>query len=152
MLTKFRIAQKVAGDGIGVHVANGTLENVLIDLLDAEKDLSHTYFLPNKKASSGVKKWIAYSDDFAKGEVIINPGAINALNSEKAVSLLPVGITSVLSEFKKGDLIRMRDEAGKIIGVGKAGFGSDKLETEKRSIKQKPLIHYDYLYLENRTR
>src|SRR5680860_496966 len=42
MLTKFRIAQKVAGDGIGVHVANGTSENVLIDLLDTDKDLEHT--------------------------------------------------------------------------------------------------------------
>lgn len=150
MLTKFRIAQKVAGDGIGVHVANGTSENVLIDLLNTDKDLNHTYFVPNKKASSGVKKWIGYSDDFAKGEVIINQGAITALNSEKAVSLLPVGIITVLSEFKKGDLIRMRDESGKIIGVGKAGFGSDKLETETQSLKQKPLIHYDYLYLENK--
>src|SRR5680860_499569 len=42
MLTKFRIAQKVASDGIGVHVANGTSENVLIDLLDTDKDLEHT--------------------------------------------------------------------------------------------------------------
>jgi glutamate 5-kinase len=150
MLTKFRIAQKVAGDGIGVHVANGTSENILIDLLDVNKDLNHTYFVPNKKASSGVKKWIAYSDDFAKGEVVVNQGAINALNSEKAVSLLPVGIITVLSEFKKGDLIRIRDEAGKIAGVGKAGFGSDKLDSEKQSLKQKPLIHYDYLYLENK--
>ena len=148
MLTKFRIAKKVASDGIGVHVANGTLENVLIDLLDSKKDLKHTYFVPSEKTSSNVKKWIAYSDGFAKGEVVINKGALNALNSEKAVSLLPVGITKIINEFKKGDLIKIMDESGEIIGVGKAGYGSDKIETEMKSAKQKPIVHYDYLYIE----
>lgn len=150
MLTKFRIAQKVAGDGIGVHVANGTSEDVLIDLLNTQKDLKHTFFVPNTKTATGVKKWISYSDDFAKGEVIVNQGALKALNSEKAVSLLPVGIVKVKSEFKKDDLIKITDENGKIIGVGKASYGSDKIEIEKKSDKQKPIVHYDYLYLEGK--
>jgi len=149
MLTKFRIAQKVAGDGINVHIANGTTENALIDLIDSEKDFIHTWFVPAKKASSGVKKWIGYSNGFTKGEVIINQGAINALFSQKAVSLLPVGIVKIASEFKKGDLIRIVDEMGKIIGVGKAGYGSERVDIERQSEKQKPLIHYDYLYLEH---
>ncbi len=148
MLTKFRIAQKVAGDGIGVHVANGTLENVLINLLDKQKELKHTWFVPNTKASSGVKKWIGYSDGFTKGAVIINQGAVKALYSEKAVSLLPVGIVSIACEFRKGDLIKISDESGKTIGVGKAGYNSEHVKTESRSEKQKPLVHYDYLYLE----
>ncbi len=150
MLTKFRIAQKVAGDGIGVHVANGTKENILINILDLEKEQKHTFFIPNKKASSGVKKWIGYSDGFAKGQVVINQGAAKALNSEKAISLLPVGVINIISDFKKGDLIKIVDESGKTIGVGKAGFGSENMETEKLSEKQKPLVHYDYLYTENR--
>lgn len=149
MLTKFRIAQKVAGDGVGVHVANGTTENILVQLMDVEKDVPHTWFVPNKKASSGVKKWIGYSNGFTKGEVVINQGAINALNSQRASSLLPVGIVKISSEFKKGDLIKILDETGKTVGVGKAGYGSDRVETEKRSEKQKPLVHYDYLYLEH---
>jgi glutamate 5-kinase len=40
------------------------------------------------------------------------------------------------------------DEAGNVIGIGKAQFGSDKLEAEKKSEKQKPIVHYDYLYME----
>jgi len=150
MITKFRIAQKVAGDGIGVHVANGTRENVLIDLMDLQNDLKHTWFVPNKKPSSGVKKWIGYSDGFTKGEVVINAGAAKALDSDKAVSLLPVGIFKVTSEFKKDDLIKIVDETGKVVGVGKASYGSAKLEAAGPSEKQKPLIHYDYLYLENK--
>jgi glutamate 5-kinase len=150
MITKFRIAQKVAGDGINVHVANGTRENVIIDLLDEQKDLKHTWFVPNKKPSSGIKKWIGYSDGFAKGEVVINAGAAKALDSDKAVSLLPVGIVKITSEFKKDDLIKIVDESGKAIGVGKASYSSAKVETERLSEKQKPLVHYDYLYLENK--
>lgn len=150
MITKFRIAQKVAGDGINVHVANGTRENVIIDLLDEQKDLKHTWFVPNKKPASGVKKWIGYSDGFAKGEVVINAGAVKALDSDKAVSLLPVGIVKITCEFKKDDLIRIVDESGKAIGVGKASYSSSKIETEKLPEKQRPLIHYDYLYLENK--
>ena len=150
MITKFKIAQKVAGDGIGVHVANGTRENVLIDLMDIEKDLKHTWFVPNKRTANGIKKWIGYSDDFATGEVVINSGAVIALDSDKAVSLLPVGIIKISAEFKKGDLIRIIDESGKLIGVGKASYGSVKVDTEKNSEKHKPLVHYDYLYLENK--
>ena len=150
MLTKLRIAKKVAADGIGVHVANGTKDNVLIDLLDEKKSMKHTFFVPNKKASSGVKKWIAYSNGFTKGQVIINQGAEKALSSEKAVSLLPVGIVKTESEFRKGDLIRIVSESGQLIGVGKAGYGSDKIEIEIKSDKQKPIVHYDYLYLENK--
>lgn len=148
MLTKFRIAQKVAGDGIGVHVANGIKENVLVDLLDKEKDLKHTFFVPNKKSANGVKKWIAYSNGFAKGEVLINKGAVIALNSDKAVSLLPVGIIKTNTKFEKGDLIKIVDETGRIVGIGKAGYDSKQLEIEKKSDRQKPIVHYDYLYLE----
>jgi glutamate 5-kinase len=150
MITKFRIARKVASDGIAVHVANGTTENVLLEILNPHKDFKHTCFVPSGKSSSGVKKWIGYSDGFAKGEVIINAGAVKVLDSEKAVSLLPVGIIKVVSEFKKGDLIKIVDESGRQIGVGKAGYGSLKIETEKLAEKQRPLVHYDYLYLGNK--
>jgi glutamate 5-kinase len=150
MLTKFRIAKKVARDGIGVHVANGTTENVLIDLLDVKKEFKHTFFVPNKKQNSNIKKWIGYSDGFAKGEVVINEGAANALNSDKAISLLPVGIVTINNNFKKGDLIKIIDETGNIIGMGKAKYDSDRVEVEKKSEKQIPLVHYDFLYLENK--
>ena len=151
MLTKFRIAKKVASDGIGVHVANGTQQDVLINLLDKTKNLKHTYFVPNKKPSSGVKKWIGYSDGFTKGQVTINDGANKALASEKAVSLLPVGIVNIDSEFKKGDLIKIVDVNGDLVGLGKASYASEKIEKEKQSEKQKPVVHYDYLYIENKT-
>lgn len=149
MLTKFRIAKKVAGDGIGVHIANGSTENILVDLLDSGKDTEHTFFVPNPRTSSGVKKWIGYSDGFTKGEIVINEGAVKALYSARAISLLPVGIDRVVIEFKKGDLIKIVDNEGNTIGIGRAGYGSDRIDAETRDTKQKPVVHYDYLYLEN---
>jgi glutamate 5-kinase len=147
MLTKFRIAKKLANDGIGVHLANGFKENILLDLLTNKETSGHTFFEPAKKPPSGVKKWIAHSDGFTKGLVVINQGAAVALKSDKAVSLLPVGIVRIENDFKKGDLIKIVDENGNIIGLGKARYGSDKVETEKQSEKQKALVHYDYLYM-----
>ena len=97
---------------------------------------------------TGIKKWIGYSDGFAKGELVINEGAIKALNSDMAVSLLPVGIIEVKTKFKKGDLIKILDKLGVIVGIGKASYDSNQLEKEKKSEKQKPIVHYDYLYLE----
>jgi glutamate 5-kinase len=149
MMTKLRIARKVASSGIAVHVANGGRENILLDIMDPDKTVQHTYFVPEKKAVSGVKNWISYSDSFAKAVIVINRGAVDALLSDKAVSLLPVGVVTVKGEFRSGDLLKIEDETSNYIGIGKAQFGSDKLEKEKEAARQKPLIHYDYLYLEN---
>lgn len=149
MMTKLRIARKVASSGIAVHVANGSRENILLDILDTSRNVQHTFFVPESKPVSGVKNWIAYSDSFAKAEIVINRGAVNALLSDKAISLLPVGVVSVNGDFKTGDLLKILDEDMHYIGIGKAQFGSDKLEKEKETVRQKPLIHYDYLYLEN---
>jgi glutamate 5-kinase len=105
--------------------------------------------VPHPKTRSGVKKWIGYSESFAKAKLIINKGAVSALTSEKAVSLLPVGVTKIEGVFKKGDLVMIYDESSEWIGMGKAHFSSDRFEVEKSAEKQKPIIHYDYLYLGN---
>ena len=149
MMTKLRIARKVASSGISVHVANGSRENILVDIMDKSKTVEHTWFVPENKPVSGVKSWISYSGSFAKAVVVVNKGAANALHSEKAVSLLPIGVVAVEGDFKTGDLLKIVDEEHHYIGIGKAQFGSEKLEKEKTASRQKPLIHYDYLYLEN---
>ena len=145
MITKSTMAQKVAQLGIAVHIANGTKDNILTDVL--EHRAVHTHFIPNK-SKSGKKKWIAHSGNFATGQVMVNEGAKTALTSSKASSLLPVGITGIISEFKKGEIIRLIDENEKQIGLGIAEYGSDKAKEMLGKKNQKPLVHYDYLYLE----
>lgn len=145
MITKSTMAQKVAQLGIAVHIANGTKDNVLPDVLDNK--IKHTRFLPTKSAS-GKKKWIAHSANYATGAVKVNEGAKTALLSNKATSLLPIGMTAVLAEFKKGDIIKVLDEDDKLIGQGIAEYGSDKAVERLGKKNEKPLVHYDYLYLQ----
>lgn len=148
MLTKSNIARKVSEEGIDVFIANGKKENILTDLLDEHKDIVCTRFIAEKKSSSAVKKWIAHSEGFAKGEIHINQGCLSALLNNKATSLLPVGVTKIGGNFEKGDIVCIFDHSGKQIGVGKAQYGSASAKEVIGKKGEKPLVHYDYLYLD----
>lgn len=148
MLTKCSIARKVADEGIEVIIANGKRENILLRLLDEADDAPCTRFLPSAHPVSNVKKWIAHSEGFAKGEVHINKGAAQALRGRRATSILLVGVTHIGGDFEKDDIVRIFDEKGKLIGVGCAGYSSEEARPLIGRHDLKPLVHYDYLYLE----
>lgn len=145
MITKSTIAKKVAKEGIHVHIANGKRDNVLFDLMDCSKAIPNTHFVPSKKEASTIKKWLAHSESFAKGKVVVNEGAALALKSSKASSLLLIGIESVDGYFKQGDLVLIYDINGNEIGLGKSQYDSEKSQSFKGSRRSKPFIHYDYL-------
>lgn len=147
MLTKSTIARKAAKEGIAVHIASGFRDHVLTDIMRKDRSVKHTFFKAGKRKSSNVKKWIAYSESFAKGELVINQGAKEALFSPKATSLLPIGVIDVKGFFKRGDIVKIIDENGQLVGWGKSQFSADKVGNKHDSKKQKPIVHYDYLYL-----
>ena len=95
-----------------------------------------------------MKKWIAHSEGFAKGEIHINQGAEEALLGPKATSILLVGVTRITGDFEKDDIVKIINDEGIQLGVGCVGYDS----TEARKLigcrDKKPLIHYDYLYLD----
>lgn len=148
MLTKTNIARKVADEGITVIIANGKKDNILVDLLKKPESTVCTRFIPAPGEVSSVKKWIAHSEGFAKGELHINEEATRILNSNKAVSILPVGIIRVEGEFEKDDIVRIMDDKGRQIGVGKISFDSAEAREMIGKHGLKPVVHYDYLYLE----
>ena len=147
MLTKCRIARKTADSGIDVYIANGTKNEVITKLYSGDKDFVCTHFTAGAH-SPAVKKWIAYSDGFTKATVIVNDGAKNALlNHEKAASLLLPGVIRFEGDFKKDDLLLVKDCQGITIGVGKVSADKDKLLKSSSDKHSKPVIHYDYLYI-----
>ena len=162
MLTKTNIARKVADEGITVIIANGKRDNILVDLLHPElpalfpdvqssaldSQLTYTRFIPAPQPVSSVKKWIAHSEGFAKGELHIDDCATKVLASDKAVSILPIGITDVRGEFEKDDIVRIIDFEGNPIGVGKANCSSEQAREAMGKHGKKPVVHYDYLYIE----
>lgn len=148
MQTKTSIARKIADEGIEVIIANGKKDNILVELLDKRKDTVCTRFEASTSEVSSVKKWIAHSDGFAKGEIHINENAEKALTGPEATSLLPVGITAITGNFEKDDIVKIIGVKGQTIGVGKAQYSSEKAIPLIGRKNQKPLVHYDYLYLE----
>lgn len=148
MSTKTAIARKIADEGIDVFIANGKIDNILVRLLDKKDDVVSTRFVASTEEVSSVKKWIAHSEGFAKGEIHVNENAALALTGEKAVSLLPVGVIGITGEFEKDDIVKIFDHTGHSLGVGKAQYDSEKAREIAGKKNQKPLIHCDYLYLE----
>ncbi|MDR2027757.1 MAG: glutamate 5-kinase [Prevotellaceae bacterium] len=149
MITKTRIARKVADEGIEVIIANGKRENILVDLiLNRLSSVVCTRFAPSQRPVSGIKKWIAHSNGFAKGVIRINQGAYEALMLPKATSLLPVGVEAVEGNFEKDDIVQIVAPSGENIGVGRVTVPADKARQIAGKKGAKALIHYDYMYLD----
>ncbi len=148
MGTKTSIARKIADEGIDVYIANGKTDNILLKLLDKKTDVVCTRFVASTDEVSSVKKWIAHSQGFAKGEIHVNENAAKALTGDKAVSLLPVGATRIEGDFEKDDIVKIIDHTGHSLGIGKAQYDSTKSRELLGKKNQKPLVHCDYMYLE----
>lgn len=149
MVTKHRIARKVSDEGIEVIIANGRRENILTDILIIKDPLTPcTRFLPSQTPVSSMKRWIAHSEGFVKGVVHINEKAAQSLTSSKAASLLPIGVIEIEGDFEKDDLVKVVDNSGATIGIGRVSYGSKDACKLIGIHGCKPLIHYDYLYIE----
>jgi glutamate 5-kinase len=102
---------------------------------------------PARKLASSFKKYMAHAYEEPKGKVVINQGAKTILLADKANSLLPVGVTKIVGKFKKGDIIKIVDEADHEVGLGLARYDHEKAKEVIGLKNQKPVIHYDHLYL-----
>ena len=148
MVTKLKIAGKVADEGVKVIIANGMVDNILVDLAERPRQTMHTEFRPNPNPTSLIKKWIAHSESFARGRVFVNAKAEEALRGVKAVSLLPVGVTGVDGSFEEGDIIDVVNAKGEIIALGRSSYSAYEARKVIGVHDVKPIIHYDYLYME----
>jgi glutamate 5-kinase len=145
MNSKLAIARKVARLGTEVVIADGTDPQIMNKILDENQ--AGTRF-PVIGDASPAKRWLAIADDHATGSVTLNKGAEDALlDSNRLTSLLPVGIDAVDGQFDRGDVIRILSSSGTILGCGQAHYDSVKASRLMGQRGQKPLVHYDYLYL-----
>ncbi len=146
MHTKFNISKKVSKLGITTFIANGKRPNIILDIM--KDDFVGTKILP-KKVASNIKKWMAFNELEEKALVYINEGAATVLSStEKVSSLLPIGIIKIEGTFKKGDIIKIVNEAGEPIGMGVAQYNVEKALEYLGQNGKKALVHYDYLLIE----
>ena len=148
MTTKCGIARKIADEGISVIIANGRRENVLRNLITQPGLVPHTTFTPDPEGVSGVKKWLAHSESFAKGVIRINDKARDALCGDAAASLLMVGVTAVEGEFEESDIVNIVASDGQRLAVGRSAYCSDDARRLIGKHDVRPVVHYDYLYME----
>ena len=145
MGTKVRMAQQTARLGSEVVLANGRRSNILLKVLAGDGPCTRIAAADHRP--SNVKKWLAQKPE-TKGSVRVNAGARDVLINEHTVSsLLPVGITAVEGEFKKGDLVRIIGPDTDLLAIGVAQYGTKTARELLGQKGQKPLVHYDYLVL-----
>lgn len=148
MGTKYGIARKLSEEGVRVIIANGRRAGILTALVEKPQETPHTEFEPSSEPVNSIKRWIAHSSSFAKGQIYVNARAAAALMGDDAVSLLPIGVTEVRGEWEEGDLVNLYDPDGNKIGIGRATLDSETTAKQIGCHGSKPIVHYDYLFLE----
>ncbi|MEI0541527.1 glutamate 5-kinase [Brachyspira pilosicoli] len=122
MKTKLQAAKIVTRSGCGLIIANGKTPNILNNIFNTKKK---TIFYPVEENNelNTKKRWIAYATTII-GKLVVNAGAKKAI-IEKESSLLPIGVTKVVNNFKKGDIVSIIDEDGEEFARGIINYNSE---------------------------
>ncbi len=141
MITKIKAAKMAFNLGCDCIIASGLKNHPLEQIINGGK---FTTFKAIGKKINAKKQWIADCLN-ATGEAIINDFALEALL--KNSSLLPVGVTKIIGEFKKGDVIFIKDQKGVHIANGIAKYNSSTASLIIGKNNQAELVHRDDLVL-----
>ena len=131
MKTKIDAAKICQLSGCYMAIANGNYNNPIKKILENKKC---TWFLPRISKLDARKQWIIGSVA-PKGEVIIDEGAIKAINNGK--SLLPAGVKKINGSFEKGDHILVKDQNDNECARGLTSFSSIEINKIKGSHSSK---------------
>lgn len=152
MVTKLAAAKIALGAGCSMVITNGHTLHPLKSLKEGGKA---TWFRAQGTPRSARKGWIVGSLK-AVGAIIVDEGAVAALNSGK--SLLPIGVKAVEGKFDRGDAVSIKTPDGIEIGKGLVAYSaadahliqgrkSDEIETRLGYRGRSEMIHRDDLVL-----
>ncbi|MCG6263012.1 glutamate 5-kinase [Vibrio vulnificus] len=142
MATKLQAADIARRAGIEVIIAAGRGQNVIFDALSSVPQ--GTRFLPCEEALENRKRWIL-AGPAASGDIVIDQGAVKAV-VEKGSSLLAKGVTTVLGEFSRGEVVRVTDAQGHLVARGIASYSNQDMAkiAGKHSKDIISILGYDY--------
>ena len=140
MITKILAAKRAAGSGASTVIAWGREPQVLIRLTQGEA--IGTLLVAQTQKKQARKQWMADHLQM-RGSVSVDAGAAGKVR-EEGKSLLPIGMTAVLGEFSRGDVIAVRDPDGAEIARGLANYSSSeaRLICRKASSEFEKLLGY----------
>ena len=120
MVTKLMAGRIAMAAGCRMAIADGRAVGALGAVIDGKARCS--WFLPEASPLSARKKWIKGSLKTA-GSLIVDDGAVRALSAGK--SLLPAGVTSIDGEFRRGDVVDVKDERGRVLARGLVAYAAE---------------------------
>jgi glutamate 5-kinase len=120
MRTKLQAARIATHAGCATIVASGAIERPLRALANGGKC---TIFAAVASPAAARKQWLAGVLEVC-GELRLDAGAATAL--AKGNSLLPVGMTEVVGNFRRGDAVTLVGADGRELGRGLAAYASDE--------------------------
>ncbi|MEM1229844.1 MAG: glutamate 5-kinase [Pseudomonadota bacterium] len=122
MHTKVTAARAAARSGAVTVIANGRAPSVIAQV--AAGAPVGTWLADDKAALAARKGWLL-SQKHVDGTLTVDAGAARAL-AEQGVSLLPVGVTAVAGNFRRGDLVRIRSADGRDLAQGLINYASEE--------------------------
>jgi glutamate 5-kinase len=130
MITKVLAAKRAASSGATTVIASGREPDVLLRL--AAGEAIGTALLAATPKLAARKQWMMDHLQL-RGAAVVDDGAVAKLR-DGGKSLLPIGMVEVTGEFRRGDVIAVRDARGLEIARGLANYSS----AEARLIARKP--------------
>ncbi|MCC5811497.1 MAG: glutamate 5-kinase [Ectothiorhodospiraceae bacterium] len=154
MLAKVRAAARAARSGAATIIASGREPDVLRKI--AEGRPVGTLLSPSQEVLVARKQWLA-SQLQSKGRLWLDAGAVRVLK-EAGRSLLPVGVTRVDGDFRRGEIVICLDPDGQEVARGLVNYdvreaqlilgqASDRIEALLGYADEPELIHRDNLVL-----
>jgi glutamate 5-kinase len=153
MITKVIAAKRAARSGAHTAIASGHECDVLIRL--AAGEALGTLLVADTPPLAARKQWLADHLQLA-GKMRLDAGAVQALLAGK--SLLPIGVTEVIGDFRRGAAVACLAPDGRELARGLANYGSSdarriarktsgEIEAVLGFIDEPELIHRDNLVL-----
>jgi glutamate 5-kinase len=141
MSTKLQAADIACRAGINVIIAAGNKPNVIADVIAGNP--VGTRFHAQETPLENRKRWIFGAPP--AGEITIDEGAVAAMMI-RGSSLLPKGICTVKGDFSRGEVIRIRNLAGRDLAHGVSRYSSDAMRmiSGHHSQQISEILGYEY--------
>lgn len=154
MITKLRAARLASRSGTATVIASGREHDVMPRIIAGEN--LGTFLVPDVSPMLARKRWLAGQLKL-KGTLYLDEGAARVLK-EDGKSLLPIGVTAVEGDFRRGELVACVDAEGREIARGLVNYGADEtriimrrpssqIESLLGYVDEPELIHRDNLVL-----
>lgn len=141
MYTKVVAAEIATRSGVETIIASGERENVIFDVVNGVQ--IGTRFLAQTDKIESRKQWLFGAPP--AGVITVDVGAENALLMQHK-SLLPAGITRVQGQFARGEVLKIENQEGRVLGLGISRYNSEALNQikGKKSSEIEAKIGYEF--------